>query len=127
SELLKFKFPFTHIKATTPAESALAVIVCVYALAAFINLRIPDTGARYPHQERDPIRLVADFANCFTVLWKDKLGQISLAVTTLFWGAGATLQFIVIDWARATLNFDLSKAAILQGVTAVGIALGAVT
>ena len=59
-------------------------------------------------------------------LWKDRLGQISLAVTTLFWGAGATLQFIVIEWARATLNFDLSKAAILQGVTAVGIALGAV-
>src|SRR5207248_2514034 len=51
---------------------------------------------------------------------------ISLAVTTLFWGAGATLQFIVIEWARSALNFDLSKAAILQGVTAVGIAIGAV-
>jgi hypothetical protein len=59
-------------------------------------------------------------------LWKDRLGQISLAVTTLFWGAGATLQFIVIEWARATLGFDLSKAAILQGVTAFGIAVGAV-
>ena len=125
SELLKFRFPFTHIKATTPAESALAVIVCVYALAAFINLRIPDTGARYPHQERDPIRLVADFANCFTVLWKDKLGQISLAVTTLFWGAGATLQFIVIDWAEKSLHMPLDEATFLQGVTAVGVALGA--
>jgi LPLT family lysophospholipid transporter-like MFS transporter len=59
-------------------------------------------------------------------LWKDHLGQISLAVTTLFWGAGATLQFIVIEWARATFGFDLSKAAILQGVTALGIAAGAV-
>src|SRR5205823_12374830 len=58
-------------------------------------------------------------------LWKDKLGQISLAVTTLFWGAGATLQFIVIDWARSALGFDLSRAAILQGVTAIGIAIGA--
>jgi hypothetical protein len=59
-------------------------------------------------------------------LWHDRLGQISLAVTTLFWGAGATLQFIVIEWARSALNFDLSKAAILQGTTAVGIAIGAV-
>ena len=47
-------------------------------------------------------------------------------MTTLFWGAGATLQFIVIEWARAALGFDLSKAAILQGVTALGIAVGAV-
>jgi hypothetical protein len=59
-------------------------------------------------------------------LWKDRLGQISLAVTTLFWGAGATLHFVVIEWARAALGFDLSKAAMLQGVTALGIAVGAV-
>jgi hypothetical protein len=59
-------------------------------------------------------------------LWRDRLGQISLAVTTLFWGAGATLQFIVIEWARAALGFDLSKAAMLQGITAFGIAVGAV-
>jgi hypothetical protein len=59
-------------------------------------------------------------------LWGDRLGQISLAVTTLFWGAGATLQFIVIEWARVALGFDLSRAAMLQGITAVGIAIGAV-
>src|SRR4029078_7269236 len=66
------------------------------------------------------------FAGCVMSLWKDRLGQISLAVTTLFWGAGATLQFILIEWARVALGFDLSKAAILQGVSAFGIALGAV-
>jgi len=60
------------------------------------------------------------------VLWKDRLGQISLAVTTLFWGAGATLQFIVLEWARTALNMPLNRAAVLQGVVAVGIALGAV-
>src|SRR5207244_8913457 len=73
-----------------------------------------------------PLATLKDFARCVAHLWKDRLGQISLAVTTLFWGAGATLQFIVIEWARSALNFDLSKAAILQGVTAVGIAIGAV-
>jgi hypothetical protein len=59
-------------------------------------------------------------------LWKDKLGQISLAVTTLFWGAGATLQFIVLKWAEKSLNMPLDKAAILQGVFALGIAIGAI-
>jgi len=47
-------------------------------------------------------------------------------VTTLFWGAGATLQFIVLEWARSALNLDLSKASLLQGVVAVGVAIGAV-
>jgi hypothetical protein len=60
------------------------------------------------------------------VLWRDKLGQISLAVTTLFWGAGATLQFIVLKWAEQVLGLDLSRAAILQAVVAIGIAIGAV-
>jgi len=102
------------------------VIAAVYGLAALFNLRIPDTGARYAHQERNPLRLVADFAHCFRVLWRDKLGQITLAVTTLFWGAGATLQFIVLKWADVQLGMPLSRAAVLQGVVALGIAIGAV-
>jgi hypothetical protein len=49
-----------------------------------------------------------------------------LAVTTLFWGAGATLQFIVLQWAEVQLGMSLDKAAILQGIVAVGIAGGAI-
>ncbi len=67
-----------------------------------------------------------DFAHCFATLWRDQLGQISLAVTTLFWGAGATLQFIVLEWARHALDLPLNQAAMLQGVVALGIAVGAV-
>jgi LPLT family lysophospholipid transporter-like MFS transporter len=110
----------------TPAESAILVIAAVYGLAALFNLRIPDTGARYAHQERNPLKLVVEFGHCLRVLWRDKLGQISLAVTTLFWGAGATLQFIVLKWADVQLGMPLSKAAILQGVVALGIAIGAI-
>ena len=47
-------------------------------------------------------------------------------MTTLFWGAGATLQFLVLQWAAAHLGLPLDKGAVLQGVTAVGVALGAV-
>ncbi|MES2048298.1 MAG: lysophospholipid transporter LplT [Pseudomonadota bacterium] len=123
--LLHFNFPAIDFGVDTPAEAALFIVTGCYALAALFNLQIPDTGARYDHQQHNPIKLVVDFGNCFITLWKDKLGQISLAVTTLFWGAAATLQFIVLDWARLSLHMPLNKAAILQGVVALGVALGA--
>jgi len=69
---------------------------------------------------------MVDFSRCFTTLWTDKLGQISLAVTTLFWGAGATLQLLVLRWAESSLNLPLDKGAVLQGISAFGIAAGAV-
>ncbi|KAF1029710.1 MAG: Lysophospholipid transporter LplT [Burkholderia plantarii] len=109
----------------TPAEAAMLVIMAIYVVAALFNLRIPDTGARYPRQQHGPVRLVTEFADCFIVLWRDKLGQISLAVTTLFWGAGATLQFIVLKWAEVSLGMSLSEGAILQAVVALGVAGGA--
>jgi MFS family permease len=126
SFLLSFDFPFVDTGVDTPPEAAISVIAGVYLVAALFNLAIPDTGARYAHQERNPLRLVRDFAHCFTTLWNDKLGQISLAVTTLFWGAGATLQFIVLKWAEQHLQLPLSQGAMLQGVSAVGVAVGAV-
>ena len=124
--LLKFDFPFIDTSINTPPEAAISVIALIYVVAAIFNLAIPDTGARYPHQERNPVRLLIDFSNCFVALWRDKLGQISLATTTLFWGAGATLQFIVLKWAEKSLNLALNQGAVLQGVSAVGVALGAV-
>ncbi|HET7158604.1 MAG TPA: lysophospholipid transporter LplT, partial [Burkholderiales bacterium] len=69
---------------------------------------------------------IREFAHCVKLLWSDKLGQITLATTTLFWGAGATLQFIVLKWAEVALGYTLSQATLLQGVCAVGIAVGSV-
>jgi MFS family permease len=124
--LMAVDVPYLDFGIDTPVEGALLVIVLSYIVAALFNLRIPDTGARYSHQERNPVKLMVDFAGCFNRLWADKLGQISLAVTTLFWGAGATLQFIVLKWAEKSLHMPLDRAAILQGVVAIGVALGAV-
>ena len=124
--LLDIDFPLIETSIDTPAEAAIALIVAVYAVAALFNLKVPDTGVAMKPLPAHPVDTLKDFARCVVHLWKDRLGQISLAVTTLFWGAGATLQFIVIEWARTSLGYDLSRAAMLQGVTAVGIALGAV-
>ncbi len=124
--LLGFDLPMLDTGIDTRGEAAILVIMIFYIIAALFNSRIPDTGARYEHQESNPIKLLTDFWRCNSILWKDKLGQISLAVTTLFWGAGATLQFIVLEWAKTQLHLPLDQAAKLQGVVAVGIAVGAI-
>ena len=124
--LLARDVPIIDMGIDLPAEAAIAVIVWLYVVAAAINLMIVDTGARYAKQHVHPWKLLVGFVHCCNVLWRDKLGQISLAVTTLFWGAGATLQFIVLKWAEIVLGLDLARAAILQAVVAVGITMGAV-
>jgi LPLT family lysophospholipid transporter-like MFS transporter len=123
--LLAFDYSYVEIGIDSPAEASIPMIAIFYVIAAIFNLFIPDTGARYGAQQRNPILLVRDFYVCFVTLWKDKIGQISLAVTTLFWGAGATLQFIVLAWADKHLGLALDKGAILQGITALGVAFGA--
>ncbi len=125
SWLLAIDIPRIDTGIDTPPQAAVAVIMGCYAIAALINWYIPDTGAQRRVASKNPLFLVREFVHCNSLLWRDKLGQISLATTTLFWGAGATLQFIVIDWAATHLCYNLSRASYLQGVVAIGIALGA--
>jgi MFS family permease len=124
--LLSIDLPGIETGIDTIAEINLTIIGALYLVAALFNLHIPDTGVDHKPLKKNPIYLVHEFNHCLKLLWRDRLGQISLAVTTLFWGAGATLQFIVLEWAKAALNLDLSKASLLQGLVAVGVAIGAV-
>ena len=110
----------------TPPEMAIAVIGFFYVIAAIFNMFVPNTGVDHKPVHRNPLYLVRDFGHCVKLLWMDKLGQISLAVTTLFWAAGATLQFVVLDWAKTALHLSLDKASMLQGVAALGVAIGAI-
>jgi hypothetical protein len=103
---------------------AISVVGVLYFIAALINLKVPDTGVDHKPLSNSPIFMLHEFWHCQKLLWRDKLGQISLSVTTLFWGAGATLQFIVIKWAELNLKLDLSKASMIQGVVAIGVASG---
>lgn len=123
--MLSFDFPMIDTGIDTIPEMSIGIIGGIYLIAAAFNLHIPDTGVDHRILKKNPFYLIHDFNHCLMLLWRDKLGQVSLAVTTLFWGAGATLQFIVIKWAEAALGMDLSKASMLQGVVAVGVAVGA--
>ncbi len=124
--LLAFDFPLIETGVDTVAEMTTSIIGVLYLIAALFNIYVPDTGVDHKVLKKNPLYLIHDFNHCLKLLWRDKLGQISLAVTTLFWGAGATLQFLVIKWAEVALHLDLSRASILQGVVAIGIAIGAV-
>lgn len=124
--LVEFDFPVIETGIDNALEISIFLIAIIYAVAALFNLYIPNTGVDHRIPKKNPFYLIHEFGHCIRLLWTDKLGQISLAVTTLFWGAGATLQFIVLKWAEVAMNYPLNQAAQLQGVVAVGIAIGAV-
>ncbi len=124
--LLAIDLPRINTGIDTPGEAAVAIIIVFYVIAAIFNLYIPNTGVDHKMVNRNPVYLIREFAHCMKLLWRDKLGQISLATTTLFWGAGATLQFIVLKWAEDALGYSLSQGTYLQGVCALGIAIGAI-
>lgn len=111
------------ISATDP-YFGIAIITAIYMLAAFFNYHIPKMPIDHCVEQRSFNFLMKDFWHAFTTLWKDSQGQVSLAVTTLFWGAGATLQFVVLRWADKNLGYDQTDATKLIAVLAVGIAVG---
>ncbi|SFN30754.1 lysophospholipid transporter LplT [Variovorax sp. OV329] len=134
SRLLAFDFPMIDTGVNSPPEAAITVLIGVYALAAWFNTRIPHTGVemrplrsnRDHGMVRNLLALLPDFWHCNSRLWRDKLGQISLATTTLFWGAGGNLKYIVLAWAALALDYNTAQASALTGVVAIGTAIGAV-
>jgi MFS transporter, LPLT family, lysophospholipid transporter len=124
--LLSFDFPFFDTGIDTPPEAAISVLIFVYILAAWFNTRIPHTGVPMRPMPKNLLALLPDFWTCNNRLWRDKLGQISLATTTLFWGVSGNLRYIVLAWAAAALGYSVTQASTLVGVVAVGTAVGAV-
>ena len=120
--LLSFNLPGI----VTGPQAAIAALVLVYAIAAAINLRIPHTGVEMRPMPAHALALLPDFWRCNARLWRDKLGQISLATTTLFWGVSGNMRYIVLAWAAAALHYSTTQAASLVGVVALGTAVGAV-
>jgi len=104
---------------------ALPAIGAMYLLAAACTLAIPHNPARDRAALAHPGRLLRDFGRSLMLLWRDVDARISLAVTSLFWAASATLQFLVLRWAAERLGLALSQGALLQIAVAIGMAGGA--
>ncbi len=124
--LLQIDLPLLDTGIDTAPEAAIAVLILVYLLAAWFNTHIPDTGVELRPLPRRIVSLLPDFWTCNMRLWRDKLGQISLAATTLIWGVAGNLRFIVLSWAAAALGYSVTQASALQGVVAIGMAAGAI-
>jgi len=124
--LLGFDLPSVDSGIDTPPEAAIAAMVLLYVIAALFNLYIPRTEAPLQPFGGNVAVLVRDFADCNARLWGDKLGQISLATTTLFWGVSGNLRYIVLAWAAAALGYTTTQASSLVGVVALGTAAGAI-
>ena len=126
SMLLKVDLPFITTSIDSAPEAAISVLIFVYLLAALFNTRIPHTGVEMRPLPKRIISLLPDFWACNKRLWRDKLGQISLASTTLIWGAAGNLKTVVLTWAAVALGYTVTQASALQGVVAIGMAVGAV-
>ena len=124
--LLSFDLPFIETSIDTPPEAAILLLIVLYAIAAWFNTRIPNTGVVMRNMPANKWALLPDFWDCNTLLWKDRLGQISLATTTLFWGVSGNLRYIVLAWSAAALGYSTTQASSLVGVVAIGTAVGAV-
>ena len=126
TQLLLIDLPMISTGIDTAPEAAISVLIFVYMLAAWFNTRIPHTGVEMRPMPKNLFTLVPDFWQCNSSLWKDKLGQISLATTTLFWGVSGNLRYIVLAWSAAALGYSTTQASSLVGVVAIGTAVGAV-
>ena len=124
--LLALDMPGIDLGIDLAAEAAILALVPVYMLAAWFNLRIPHTGVEMRPLPPNPLALLPDFWTCNGRLWRDKLGQISLSTTTLFWGVSGNLRYIVLAWSAAALGYSTTQASALVGVVAIGTAAGAV-
>ncbi|HXZ95767.1 MAG TPA: lysophospholipid transporter LplT [Burkholderiales bacterium] len=121
-----FDIPGIETGINTPPEFAISVVLGLYVIAASFNLYIPRVAIDHKLPKKNPLYILQDFWHCFRLLWRDPLGQVSLAVTTLFWGVGVALRLMILAWAAVALKFSLEKATQLTAVAAIGIAIGAI-
>jgi LPLT family lysophospholipid transporter-like MFS transporter len=115
-----------HTWVTAGPGYAILVVLGIYVVASIVNLYIPRVALDHKLPKKTPLYILHDFWHSLVLLWRDPLGRVSLAVTTLFWGAGATLRLLILEWAGPALGFSLSKATQLTAVTAIGVAAGSV-
>jgi len=116
---------FLGLSLETQYAGPLLSLIVIYSVAGLLNFGIPSVNIRYVQQSMKPVALFKNFIQSNRILWQDPVGKLSLAVTTLFWGIGAVVQFAVLLWAKEALNMPLEQASLLQAVVAFGVIFGA--
>jgi LPLT family lysophospholipid transporter-like MFS transporter len=107
-------------------SGTLAVVTGCYSAAAAANLLIPRLPVAHSLETFSLGSVFRDFGRAVRVLVKTPDTQFSMAGTSLFWGTGATMRFLLVAWVPVALGITNNKMpAFLNAMVAVGIVIGA--
>ena len=105
---------------------ALAVVTACYAIAAVANLLIPRLPPAHRLDTFSITGVFRDFVAAVRAMFRNPDTRFSMTGTSLFWGAGSTLRFLLVAWVPIALGITtISMPAYLNAVVAVGIVVGA--
>ncbi|MFY3771467.1 Lysophospholipid transporter LplT [Providencia manganoxydans] len=105
---------------------ALGTCAVLYALAVIANIYIPRLAAARPGKDWHFKLLLIDFWNACRTLWSNQESRFSLVGTSMFWGAGVTLRFLLVAWVPVALGLqDNATPTYLNAAVAIGIVVGA--
>ncbi|PVZ82456.1 lysophospholipid transporter LplT [Serratia sp. S1B] len=106
--------------------AALVACALVYGIAVVANCFIPRLPAAHKVTSWRPSAMGRSFFNACEVLWKDGQTRFSLIGTSMFWGAGITLRFLLVMWVPVALGIkDNATPTLLNAMVAIGIVVGA--
>ncbi len=106
--------------------AALVVCAMTYAMAVVANLFIPRLTAARPGQSWYFGAMLRSFIAATKLLWRNGETRFSLLGTSLFWGAGVTLRFLLVLWVPVALGISDNKTpTTLNAMVAIGIVIGA--
>ncbi|MGL4002160.1 lysophospholipid transporter LplT [Pantoea eucalypti] len=106
--------------------AALGICALTYGIAVIANLFIPKLQAARPGQSWQFGVMVRSFFSAAALLWRDAETRFSLLGTSLFWGAGVTLRFLLVLWVPVALGInDNTTPTTLNAMVAIGIVIGA--
>lgn len=106
--------------------AALGVCAVVYGGAVVANLFIPKLHAARPGQSWRFKPMTGSFFTACRVLWRNGETRFSLMGTSMFWGAGVTLRFLLVLWVPVALGItDNATPTYLNAMVAIGIVVGA--
>lgn len=106
--------------------AALGVCAVVYGGAVVANLFIPRLPVARPGQSWRFKPMTGSFFTACRVLWRNGETRFSLMGTSMFWGAGVTLRFLLVLWVPVALGItDNATPTYLNAMVAIGIVVGA--
>ncbi len=105
---------------------ALGICASLYALAVVVNLAIPYIAPARKEKDWNFKHMIGNFTFACRSLWADQESRFTLVGTSMFWGAGVTLRFLLVAWVPLVLGLqDNTTPTMLNAAVAIGIVIGA--